>query len=98
MFCLRRNRSFVVKVLLFMPLTWLCVVLYLNSSAKVFQGEPAGHAAEDQIVYVNDNKLPADDVQLVQQQQQQQQDEADVKGPPLRDNQLRKKKPTLSGT
>lgn len=89
MFSLRRNRAFLVKILLLTPLTWLCVVLYMNSSTKIIQQQQQGH--QEQIVYVNDNnKIPVEDNVIAQEQ-------IEVKGPPLKDNLLRKKKPTPSG-
>jgi hypothetical protein len=86
MFSLRRNRAFLVKILLLTPLTWLCVVLYMNSSTKIIQQQQQGH--QEQIVYVNENK--AEDNLIPQEQ-------VEIKGPPLKDNLLRKKKPTPSG-
>ncbi|XP_032785996.2 putative polypeptide N-acetylgalactosaminyltransferase 9 isoform X1 [Daphnia magna] len=88
MFSLRRNRAFLVKILLLTPLTWLCVVLYMNSSTKIIQQQQQGH--QEQIVYVNDNKIQVEDSRVPQEQ-------IAVKGPPLKDNLLRKKKPTPSG-
>nr|CAH0108430.1 unnamed protein product [Daphnia galeata] len=88
MFSLRRNRAFLVKILLLTPLTWLCVVLYMNSSTKIIQQQQQGH--QEQIVYVNDNKPQAEENVIPQEQ-------VDIKGPPLKDNLLRKKKPTPSG-
>ncbi|XP_057380464.1 putative polypeptide N-acetylgalactosaminyltransferase 9 isoform X2 [Daphnia carinata] len=88
MFSLRRNRAFLVKILLLTPLTWLCVVLYMNSSTKIIQQQQQGH--QEQIVYVNENKIQVEDNRLPQEQ-------IVVKGPPLKDNLLRKKKPTPSG-
>ena len=44
---LRRNRAFLVKIALFIPLTWLCVFLYVNTAAKNI-----GAGDADQIVYV----------------------------------------------
>lgn len=88
MFSLRRNRAFLVKILLLTPLTWLCVVLYMNSSTKIIQQQQQGH--QEQIVYVNDNKPQAEDNVIPQEQ-------VEIKGPPLKDNLLRKKKPTPSG-
>lgn len=95
MFSLRRNRSFLIKIVLLTPLTWLCVVLYMNNSTKIIQQQ----GGQDQIVYVNDNKLPAEEGALVQQQQDAlDQNAREVKGPPLKDNLLRKKKPTPAGS
>ena len=91
MFSLRRNRAFLIKIVLLTPLTWLCVVLYMNSSTKIIQQSQQGH--QEQIVYVNDNK--AEENLLVQEQLDQ--NAREVKGPPLKDNLLRKKKPTPSG-
>lgn len=97
MFSLRRNRSFLIKIVLLTPLTWLCVVLYMNSSSKIIQQQQQVQHGQ-QIVYVNDNKIPVDESLFVQPQQElQDQNAQEVKGPPLRDNLLRKKKPTSSG-
>lgn len=73
-----------------MPLTWLCVVLYMNSSTKVLQQQQQA-ARDDQIVYVNDHKLPVEEAQVIHEKN------PEVKKPPLRDNQLRKKKATSPG-
>jgi hypothetical protein len=86
MFSLRRNRAFLVKILLLTPLTWLCVVLYMNSSTKIIQQQQQGH--QEQIVYVNENKAEENVIP---------QEQVEIKGPPLKDNLLRKKKPTPSG-
>jgi hypothetical protein len=88
MFSLRRNRAFLLKILLLTPLTWLCVVLYMNSSTKIIQQQQQGQGHQEQIVYVNDNKAEEN---LIAQEQ------VEIKGPPLKDNLLRKKKPTPSG-
>lgn len=76
-----------------MPLMWLCVVLYMNSSTKGLQDQQQN--PEDQIVYVNDNKIPAQDGQVIHERRDEKAVEA--KGPPLKDNLPRKKKPTPSG-
>ena len=89
MLSLRRNRSLLIKILLFTPLTWLCVVLYMNSSTKELQQQQPSN--EEQIVYVENNKLNPEKEQIIQQEHKV---PAEVKGPPLKDNQLRKKKPT----
>ena len=75
-----------------MPLTWLCVVLYMNSSTKVLQQQQPSN--EEQIVYVESNKLPPEKDQIIQQENKV---PVEIKPPPLKDNQLRKKKPTPPG-
>lgn len=95
MFTLRRNRSLVLKIVFFVPLTWLCVVLYMNTTTKGLSQEQSGR--DDQIVYVNENKLPAEDGQIIYEGKLVDDKAPAVKGPPLKDNQPRKKKPTPSG-
>jgi len=65
----------------------------MNSSTKGLQDQQQSH--EDQIVYVNDNKIPAQDGQVIHERRDEK--AVEVKGPPLKDNQPRKKKPTPSG-
>lgn len=96
MFSLRRNRAFLIKIVLLTPLTWLCVVLYMNSSTKIIQQSQQGH--QEQIVYVNDNKAAEENLLAQAEQLDQNQNAREVKGPPLKDNLLRKKKPTPSGS
>ena len=86
LFSMRRNRSFLIKVVLFVPLTWLCVVLYLNNSNKVMQ-QGAGPADAEQIVYL-DNRVPDEPAVAADESRKE------AKAPPLRDNQLRKRKTT----
>jgi hypothetical protein len=86
LFPMRRNRSFLIKVVLFVPLTWLCVVLYLNNSNKVMQ-QGAGPADAEQIVYL-DNRVPDEPAVAADESRKE------AKAPPLRDNQLRKRKTT----
>lgn len=86
---LRRNKSFVFKVVIFVPLTWLCVVLYMNSSGK-YPTLPAPMGPDGQIEYIQDSGRLADEINSHQR--------AVVdKLPPLKDNQLRKKKLTPPG-
>ena len=88
---LRRNRSFLVKVLLFIPLTWLCVVLYMNSSTKFPSGNNGPAQPDDQIVYIQDSNKLEEEIQEHQKQI------LNEKLPPLKDNQPRKKKLTPPG-
>lgn len=89
---LRRNRSFVFKLVVFVPLTWLCVVLYMNSSSSgPGNGGNAGGPIDEQIVYIQDANKFAEEAQ------QQQKQLVNEKQPPLKNNQWRKNKLTPPG-
>jgi hypothetical protein len=64
----------------------------MNSSTKVLQQQQPSN--EEQIVYVESNKLPPEKDQIIQQENKA---PVEIKAPPLKDNQLRKKKPTPPG-
>lgn len=95
----RRHRSVLVKLLIFIPLSWVCFILYLNSNSKSL-GQLLDERPEEQVAYINDKAVIDDGHQIVYEVSEPAVKDNMIRGggPPLRDNSLRKKKKSSTST
>ena len=95
----RRNRSTRVKLLIFIPLSWVCIILYLNSNGKPLS-QQLDERPEEQVAYVNDKAVLDDGHQIVYEVVEPAVNDNMRRGggPPLRDNSLKKNKKKNAST